>query len=107
MPITKQLLRWHRNEISFESQLRENSRIRPVGGKSGSTCQGLSCEISAAYRSFHGGRPTGVGPISSQEDAGPCSYVAWTIGVHARRGGVGGMDFFDDGRFQQLGFASS
>ena len=58
--------------------------------------------VSAADGAFHGGGPSGGGPISGEEYAGPRGDGRGTVSVDAGARGVGGVEFFDDGGFDEI-----
>src|ERR1700726_783357 len=67
--------------------------------------QSFGGEISAADGAFHGGGPAGSGPISGEKNAGPGSYCDGTVGVDSRARRIGGVEFFNDRGFYEIGFA--
>ena len=73
--------------------------------ESGGAGQGFGGEVSAADGAFHGGGPAGGGPIAGEENARPGGGCRGAMGVDAGARGIGGMKFFDDCGFHEIGFA--
>lgn len=75
-------------------------------GGAGGANKAFSGEVSAADGSFHGGRPAGLRPITSQEQAGNRSCLSRAPAIYARFRRKSSSGFFDDGGLEQLRLAS-
>ena len=75
-------------------------------GRGSSRAQnGFGREVAAADGAFHGGGPAGSGPITGEEKAGSVRGLRGAEAVDAGFWGKRGARFFDDGGFDELGFA--
>jgi hypothetical protein len=73
--------------------------------EAGGTSQGFGGEVSAADGAFHGGGPSGGGPVAGNENARPRGRGLGAMGVDARARRVGCANFFNDGGFHEVGGA--
>src|ERR1700733_5097397 len=92
-------------EPAHQAGGREIGRYEVERVPAGGAGEGFGGEVAAADGALHGGGPTGGGPVSGEEDARPGGDLWGAEGVDAGAGGIGGVDFFNHGRFHEVGGA--
>src|SRR4051812_25173407 len=73
-------------------------------GGSGGGGERFGCGVAATNGAFHGGGPSGGGPVSTEEDAGPSAGGVGTVSVGAGSGRECRVNLFNHCGFEDAGF---